>query len=81
MELPWQGRLAGRSPARPNEQNGARATRPDGDLAGWRRADCRRRGRSARARGQSDVAAMIHVPAGVRVWLVTGCTDMRKCRP
>jgi transposase len=32
----------------------------------------------ARARGQGAVAAMIPIPAGVRVWLATGHTDMRK---
>ena len=33
---------------------------------------------NARARGQGAVAAMIPIPAGVRVWLATGHTDMRK---
>ena len=58
-----------------------RAQRPDGDRAHRRRADRRRRGCGrigARARGQGAVAAMIPIPAGVRVWLATGHTDMRK---
>ena len=54
--------------------------------AGWRlrwsgRAGCcwRGCGRSrVRARSQGAVAAMIPIPAGVRVWLATGHTDMRK---
>ena len=33
---------------------------------------------AALARGQGAVAAMIPIPAGVRVWLATGHTDMRK---
>jgi transposase len=33
---------------------------------------------AALARGQGAVAAMIPIPVGVRVWLATGHTDMRK---
>ena len=58
-----------------------RADRTDGDRARRRRADHRRRGRrrdGACARGQSVDAPMIPIPAGVRVWLATGHTDMRK---
>lgn len=43
--------------------------------------DRRRRGCGriiARAGDQGAVAAMIPIPAGVRVWLATGHTDMRK---
>jgi hypothetical protein len=46
-----------------------------------RGADHCRRGRrrdGAGARGQNVDAPMIPVPAGVRVWLATGRTDMRK---
>jgi IS66 Orf2 like protein/Transposase len=53
----------------------------DGDCACWRRADRRRRGCGrivACACGQGAIAAMIPVPPGVRVWLATGHTDMRK---
>jgi transposase len=60
---------------------GARADRTNGDRALRRRADHRRRGRrrdGAGARGQNVDAPMIPVPAGVRVWLATGHTDMRK---
>ena len=60
---------------------GAAASRPDGDRAGWRRADYHRRGRRcdrAGARGQGAITTMIPIPAGVRVWLATGHTDMRK---
>ena len=60
---------------------GAGTDRTDGDRAGRRRADHRRRRRrrdGAGARGQSAGAPMIPVPAGVRVWLATGHTDMRK---
>jgi hypothetical protein len=32
----------------------------------------------AGARGQGAIAAIIPIPAGVRVWLATGRTDMRK---
>ena len=54
---------------------------PDGDRALRRRADHCRRGRrrdGAGARGSGFGAPMIPVPAGVRVWLATGRTDMRK---
>ena len=55
--------------------------------AGWRSCSLAASGSSsgagcgrivARARGQGAVAAMIPIPAGVRVWLATGHTDMRK---
>src|SRR5271155_1249055 len=57
------------------------ALQPDGDRAWRRRADhrrlrCRRDGIAARRQGA--VAAMMPIPSGVRVWLVTGHTDMRK---
>ena len=60
---------------------GARTDRADGDRALRRGADHCRRGRrrdGAGARGQNVDAQMIPVPAGVRVWLATGRTDMRK---
>ena len=60
---------------------GAGACRPHGDCAGRRRTNpCRggRRHGAAGARGQGVVAAMIPIPAAVRVWLATGRHDMRK---
>ena len=60
---------------------GARTDRADGDPALRRGADHRRHGRrrdGAGVRGQNVDAPMIPIPAGVRVWLATGHTDMRK---
>jgi transposase len=46
----------------------------------WRALSRRRRRRrgSARARDQGSDETMIPVPAGVRIWIATGRTDMRK---
>ena len=72
-------RTKGRPPLR--SRVGAGVGRAHGDRARRRRADHCRRGRrrgGAGARGQGVVAPMIPIPAGVRVWLATGHTDMRK---
>ena len=68
-----------RPPAAPVD--GAGACRPHGDCAGRRRTNpCRggRRHGGAGARGQGAVAAMIPIPAAVRVWLATGRTDIAR---
>jgi transposase len=56
-----------------------RAGTDRGDVAGWGGAAHRRRRQHGDAsRGACGVARMIPVPAGVRVWLAVGQTDMRR---
>ena len=55
--------------------------RPDGNRSFGRRPDRRlgrRRDGGADARSEGAVAAMISIPSGVRVWIATGHTDMRR---
>ena len=49
--------------------------RPDADYRSCRRADCDGADEGA---GEGQVAAMIPVPNGARVWLAAGHTDMRR---
>ena len=71
---------AGRAePASPADRS-MTAARRDRDRAGSRSHACaRRRGCAGAAHGaRSAGAAMIGLPAGTRVWLAAGVTDMRK---
>src|SRR5512144_2712111 len=55
--------------------------RPDGDRFDRRRTDHRlgrRRDDGAVTGAEGVVAAMIPIPSGVRVWIATGHTDMRR---
>ena len=74
-------RVSGCRSAGGGSRRGVGSGRADGDRSWRRRTHHRRRGRrrdGAGARGQGAGAPMIPVPAGVRVWLATGHTDMRK---
>ena len=75
------GRCGAGSAIRRRGGGGSTGKRADGDRAGGRSPCDRRSGGRPVCAGPRDRgagAAMIPVPSGVRVWLATGVTDMRR---